>query len=63
MSDRALTIAAWLYLSLRTHWRALLELSGLTLLVTAAVLVEAVAGVAVAGVALLVYAAFGARGA
>lgn len=62
MSDRLLTIAAWLYVHGRSRWRSALELVGLALLVAAAACFDGVVGLASAGVALLVFAAFGARG-
>lgn len=57
MSDRLLTAAAWLYL----HWRSALELVGLALLVAAAAALDIVAGLAAAGLALVLFATFGGR--
>ncbi len=57
MSDLFLTAAAWAYV----HWRGIAELAGLVLLVAAAALLAPVAGVAAAGVALVLFATFGGR--
>lgn len=55
--DRFLTVAAWIYI----HWRSLLELAGLAVLVLAAALLHPILGLAAGGSALLLIATFSGR--